>query len=135
MFALYLKILVRDHRYDHCRGDENPIEEDRETVYNERAVESLGRAVGRQVRLLVPQGGPRKRFAGDQDECQALTLPRFGKDHKIEQQDGAPEQRQHHRRNEGKIIGFAEELVHWPLTPGPRPLTPGAGRIAACAPP
>ena len=72
------------------------------------------RAVGRQVRLLVPQAEPGKPFAEDQEKQQILALPRIGENHKIEQQDGASEQGQHHRRDEDEVIGAGVELIHWP---------------------
>ena len=98
MLPFDVQVLVRHDRNDERREQEDPIEEQREAVHDERALETghIDGAAGSEEHLLPPQREARQEFAGDhEDQQQILALLRIGNDPGVEQQNGASEERQH----------------------------------------
>jgi hypothetical protein len=137
VFAVVLardfQVLVRHQGHDEGGRHENPIEEDAEAVHRHRALETgeLRQAVGRQIGVLAVQPEAGEGFRQRHENHQPLALARVGKNEEVEQQDGAAEQRQHHGRDDGEVVGGGVELAHCALRPGQlprgRPLPPHRG--------
>src|SRR5690242_15448108 len=114
MLAGNLQVLVRDDRHDHRRRHEDPVIKDAESVDRDRPVKShnFREPVLRQVRLLPPQPETGEPFRQHDEQQQPFSLPQVAEDEEIEEQNSAPKQRQHQRRNDRKVIGGRIKLAH-----------------------